>query len=396
MGPRWLRSGVNCQVASRAAWPALGLARRDAVRVVLAAAMAALGSGAAVLADDGLVGQRVVVVEAAPIGVNDRVIRTARVGDVLIVGAVRAGWVYSATDRGWIREDAVRRPAEAVAVLQRGRGRPGGLNELAVGVALAEAGRLEEALKAFGAAEAAGASEPVLWLRRGAVYLRLRRYEEAAADFSRVIASGAPRLLAEAHNNRSVAYAGLGRFDAALEDAERAVALQPENPVFLNTRGVAYRGLGRLDEAAADFTHALAVFPRYAKALVNRGTIAARREQWMTAASYFEAARALTPDDPFVLNELAWLLATCPADEVRDGRRAVELARTACRLTKRGDFNYLDTLAAALAEDGQFAAAATVAREALRKAPPDAREEIRQRLSLYEAKRPFRQDARGG
>lgn len=262
---------------------------------------------------------------------------------------------------------------------------------VALGAALAETGDHEAALEVFRIAERAGVSEPVLWLRRGVSRLKLRRFGAAVGDFSKVIENGTEQLAAEALNDRSVAFAGLGRFRDALRDAEKAVSLQPENPVFLNTRGVAHRGLGQLDAAAADFDRALEIYPRYAKALANRGTIAARRGRWAAAAGFLEAAWQIDPRDPFILNELAWLLATCPSDVVRSGDRAVELAEAACELTGRRNGNYLDTLAAALAEAGRFAAAVRTAREAMGKAGPAVRAEIREQLKLYEAKKPFRQ-----
>jgi tetratricopeptide (TPR) repeat protein len=51
---------------------------------------------------------------------------------------------------------------------------------------------------------------------------------------------------------------------------------------------------------------------------------------------------------------LAWLLATCPDEKARDGKRAAEYATTACEQTGWKDPLCLDTLAAAYAETGQF------------------------------------------
>src|SRR5262249_19208480 len=50
---------------------------------------------------------------------------------------------------------------------------------------------------------------------------------------------------------------------------------------------------------------------------------------------------------------LAWLWATGP-DGVRDGKRAVEAATRACELTDWKENEFLDTLAAAYAEVGDF------------------------------------------
>ena len=60
------------------------------------------------------------------------------------------------------------------------------------------------------------------------------------------------------------------------------------------------------------------------------------------------------PDEPQPYNDYAWLLATGTTDALRDGKRAVELADQACKLTDYKNGAYLDTLAAAFAEKGDF------------------------------------------
>jgi protein O-mannosyl-transferase len=74
------------------------------------------------------------------------------------------------------------------------------------------------------------------------------------------------------------------------------------------------------------------------------------------------------PDSPRMLDELAWLLATYPDSEARDGAEAVRLAERACTLTERRIPALLDTLAAAYAEAGDFPRAISVAEEALDRA----------------------------
>jgi hypothetical protein len=77
---------------------------------------------------------------------------------------------------------------------------------------------------------------------------------------------------------------------------------------------------------------------------------------------------ANAPDSPRMLDELAWLLATYPDPNVRDGAEAVRLAERACELTDRGNAALLATLAAAYAETRDFSRGVAAAEEALRKA----------------------------
>jgi hypothetical protein len=73
--------------------------------------------------------------------------------------------------------------------------------------------------------------------------------------------------------------------------------------------------------------------------------------------SQFAQAILLTPDFAAALNELAWILATDPRPEFRNGPQAVGLAGQACDLTGQQNPAMLLTLAAAYAEAGRFAEA---------------------------------------
>ncbi len=73
----------------------------------------------------------------------------------------------------------------------------------------------------------------------------------------------------------------------------------------------------------------------------------------------------IDPQLPAALNGWAWLLATCPDEKFRAGRKAVELARQACVQTDWQSGGVLDTLAAAYAEAGQFTDAVRTQEQAL-------------------------------
>jgi hypothetical protein len=98
------------------------------------------------------------------------------------------------------------------------------------------------------------------------------------------------------------------------------------------------------------------------------------------------------PDNAWALDGQAWIWATCPVAELRDGARAVDSARRAHKLAGDHDPFTLDTLAAALAESGDFRAAAETERTALRCLPPRATDvpDYQKRLALYESGKPFR------
>jgi TPR repeat protein len=92
------------------------------------------------------------------------------------------------------------------------------------------------------------------------------------------------------------------------------------------------------------------------------------------------------------LNNLGWQLATCPHPEARDGRAAVIYAEKAVAATSRTNAFYLDTLAAANAEAGDFVKAVTIQKEAIALSASEAeKNDYASRLKLYESKTPYRQ-----
>ncbi|MGI0082714.1 MAG: tetratricopeptide repeat protein [Nitrosopumilaceae archaeon] len=53
-----------------------------------------------------------------------------------------------------------------------------------------------------------------------------------------------------------------GKYDAALECFEKALAIEPTNPHILNQKGVVLRSLGRYDEAIECFNKSLEIVPK--------------------------------------------------------------------------------------------------------------------------------------
>nr|WP_227006762.1 tetratricopeptide repeat protein [Shewanella donghaensis] len=98
--------------------------------------------------------------------------------------------------------------------------------------------------------------------------------------------------------------------------------------------------------------------------------------------------------DAIALGNVAWILATCPEEEYRDGSRAVELALQLLENNSNDPTN-LDNLAAAYAELGEFGLAVDTqekAIEALKQNPEVAQsDEFIQRLEQYQQGRAYRE-----
>ena len=113
---------------------------------------------------------------------------------------------------------------------------------------------------------------------------------------------------------------------------------------------------GRHDEAVEQFTKVInaggepgvmAAALRIAASPRAGLEIGKGRSRTMTKRSTF------SPNSP-AHNNLAWLLATCPVDGLRNGHEAVEHATWACQATEWSRPHFLGTLAAACAEIGDF------------------------------------------
>lgn len=100
--------------------------------------------------------------------------------------------------------------------------------------------------------------------------------------------------------------------------------------------------------------------------LTRRGQRKVRDGNPAGALADYRAAVASAPDDGVAWNELAWLLATSPDAAIRNGHEAREIAAKLVARSRR--INWLETLAAAWAETGDFPQAIAVEEEARRQA----------------------------
>ena len=132
------------------------------------------------------------------------------------------------------------------------------------------------------------------------------------------------------------------------------------------------------------------IHPRSESAFNLRASIHCQLGNYRASLEDHLAASAIDPDDAATLNFLAWLRATCPQDDVRDGAQALRDATRACELTDYALAGYLDTLAAAHAELGRFDEAVRWQEKAIKLVAPDHRGEYEERLAPYQSHKPYR------
>jgi tetratricopeptide (TPR) repeat protein len=107
------------------------------------------------------------------------------------------------------------------------------------------------------------------------------------------------------------------------------------------------------------------IAPRYMAARAALASLLEAEKRYGEALEVYEAMRRLQPQNPIILNNMAWILASVDDSSVANPGRAVALAEQACQITNRRVVVMLDTLAAAYASDGQTERAASVIDEAI-------------------------------
>ncbi len=222
---------------------------------------------------------------------------------------------------------------------------------------------------------------------RGVSLAGMGKTAEAAEDFSRAVEIN--RDFSLAYFNRGEMRYEQGDFNGAIEDYNTASKNMANDPNLYNSRGHAQYRLRRFKEAIIDFNIALRLDPHNAAALVNRGDVHADTAYYAEAAADYKAAIQFDPKLGRAFQSVAWLMATCPDKQYRNGGMAIEAAERALAIDGRGDYRYLATLAAAQATAGKFDDAIRTQQEAIDAAPETSRATQEKRLALYEARKPF-------
>jgi protein O-mannosyl-transferase len=160
-----------------------------------------------------------------------------------------------------------------------------------------------------------------------------------------------------------VAHAGLGgilfvrgQIDESIDHYERALRLRDGNVAAHFGLGRALAAKQKTDAAIFHFQKALGIQPDYVAASNDLGVLFASKGEIKQAVAAWEQSLSFDPDNADAANNIAWVRATVADTDLRNGREALELAQRALR---NGGQNpvVLRTLAAAQAENGQFAEA---------------------------------------
>ncbi|MCA9186757.1 MAG: tetratricopeptide repeat protein, partial [Planctomycetales bacterium] len=216
------------------------------------------------------------------------------------------------------------------------------------------------------------------------------KLESAMSDVERIL-----RLrpeLPEALLMRSLIHAGMGHFNNAIRDLRVVMNANPDN-VQLKLQLASYLVLQhRPMEAIEVYSDIIDNAQRVpTDAYRGRGDVLLSVGKHAQAINDYEKVLSEDPKDGSVLNNLAWVLATSPVDDLRNGERAIEFAKRACDETQYHAPHMLSTLAAAYAETGDFSTAIEWSQKAVDLEDGDVKRQLSEELQSYRDGKPWRE-----
>ena len=195
----------------------------------------------------------------------------------------------------------------------------------------------------------------------------LNDYDAALADMNKAVAI---RPGAAQYKLKALIDTQKGDTRAAIQDFSDALSYSSSDAPARVARGYLLMSRGQNEEALADFGVAIDSAPS-AKAYLGRGETLMAIGEWEASYNDFKRSVSMDPNDPEALNAFAWIMSASPVDDLRNGRRAVQLATKACELTSWKNPKYILTLASAYAETGDFQSAVNKAQQGIDAYNPD-------------------------
>ena len=236
---------------------------------------------------------------------------------------------------------------------------------------------------------------PSAYFSRGLVYYRINEIDKAIADYDQAILRSP---IAEAYEARGDAYTVKHEYDRAVADYTQAINRKPNNWQFYRARekdyllytghidaglidchtmillmmnstndvtpaamseayydlGFAYERKGDHERAFLNYSKSIQANSKNEMSYIHRGLLYVWQAEYQNAASDYNEAIRINPLSQGAINRLSWLLATCPDEKFRDGKRALDLETSLCDQTGWKTPVFLDVYSAAAAEVGDF------------------------------------------
>ena len=195
-------------------------------------------------------------------------------------------------------------------------------------------------------------------------------------------------------NNLGIIFLDKGQLDEAISNLQAAIDLRPENAPAHDNLAKALLKKGEVSEAMVHYRKFLELEPANVEAHNTLGTALIQQGHVREAIEQWQEALATQPENGNAASNLAWVFATSPEVSIRDGTRAVELGERALRISGGKIPMIYKVLAAAYAENGQFAEAVETAQRGAELATgqgnPALAAELESNIALYQSGTPLR------
>lgn len=252
--------------------------------------------------------------------------------------------------------------------------------------------RFPDAEKTLSAALARHSDQPDLLQLLATVQAKTNRMDEAKSTFRKLIelTKGNPKARLEFARTLAAA----NELDNALKELDPLIDDPMLKPRALTVRAVIRDMRQDFKGAEEDMRAAIDSDPATPDHYVTLGVMFAGRKEYERAIQLFQEGIKKHPQDFAMQNALAWLLATAPQAHLRDGKKARQLAMQTCDQTNYSQHGFVDTLAAACAEAGDFESAEKACRQAIdlarRGGDKTIVTEYTNRLANYTRRKPYR------